>query len=184
RRTPGPDGSWNRRLPLAWVAVARPVYALALTALALLWATAGIRSTWLYEGGLVVAGMSAAAVIAYVVAAPGGPSARLLASPPVATTGRLSYSLYLWHWPVHVYAIHRWARLERPVLVAGELAATAALGVLSYALVERTTRRIRRPLVLAPPLLACGLLVLGSALLAHPAPPAERQSGVLVHGGP
>jgi hypothetical protein len=36
--------------------------------------------------------------------------------------------------------------------------------------------------VLAPPLLACALLILGSAILAQPKPPIEQQTGIIVHG--
>jgi peptidoglycan/LPS O-acetylase OafA/YrhL len=158
--------------------------AAALAALALLWVTAGMRSAWLYEGGLAVAGVSAAVAIASVVAAPESLPARLLSRRPVVRIGRLSYSLYLWHWPVHVYATHAWARLGRPLMVTAELAVTLVLGAASFALIETPTRRIRRPVALAAPLLACGLLVLAGTVYARPAPPAEQQTGVVVHGRP
>jgi peptidoglycan/LPS O-acetylase OafA/YrhL len=118
-----------------------------------------------------------------LVAAPGATATRLLGARPVVWIGRLSYSLYLWHWPVHVYATQT-AHAGGPVVIAGELAATLTLGVLSYALVERPTRRIRRPVALASPLLACTALVLCSAVLARPETPVEQQTGVTVHGHP
>ncbi len=184
RHAPDADGSWNRRLPAPWAPVARPAYALALSVLALLWATSAIHGAWTYDGGMLLADLCGVVIVAHAVVVPGCRSTRLLASRPVVTVGRLSYSIYLWHWPVHIYALHRWAHLDKPVLIAVQLAATAVLGTASWALVERTTQRVGRPLVLAPPLLACGLLVLCSALFAHPAPPAERQDDVLVHGSP
>ena len=183
RRTRGADG-WDRRLPAAWAPVARPAALFAVASLTLLWATARVHSGWTYRGGLLAAALADAVLVALVVAAPGRASARVFGSRVLVWAGLRSYSLYLWHWPVHVYVIHRLAGAARPVVVAVELAATLVLGTLSYTLVERTTRHIRRPLVLAPPLLACGLLALGSAVLAHPKPPAERQGDVIVHGSP
>jgi len=182
RSEPGPDGSWDRPPMLRGLTAARAIFAMAAATLALLWATAAISSPWLYEGGLGVAGVSAALVIAYVVAVPGAAAARFLGSRPVVAVGRLSYSLYLWHWPVHIYAVHRWTGLGRPLLVAGEVGATFVLSWLSFVLFERPARRVRRPALLAVPLFACAFLILGSALCLQPKPPVEEQSGVIVHG--
>ncbi|MFB9839735.1 acyltransferase family protein, partial [Actinoallomurus acaciae] len=165
-------------------AVARPALLLAVAALTVLWATARIEAPWLYGGGLVVAGVAAAVVVASLVAMPGCPAARLLRTRPVVYVGRLSYSLYLWHWPVHVFAVHRYAHLAWPLQVAGELAATFVLSALSFHFVETPARRVRRPLALAAPLLTCGLLLLAGAMYAQPKPPAEQETGVTVHGGP
>lgn len=182
RPAPGPDGSWDRSPALR--PAHRVVCAVAVATLAALWAMAGIHSPWLYEGGLAVAGVCAALVIAFVVTAPGSLAARFVGSRPVVAVGRVSYSLYLWHWPVHVYAIHRWTGLGRPLLIAAEIVATAVLSVLSFALVERPAQRVRRFVPLAVPLLGCALLVLVSALWFQPAAPVEEQNGVVVHGAP
>jgi hypothetical protein len=56
------------------------------------------------------------------------------------------------------------------------------LSVLSFKLVEQPTRKVRRAVVLALPLLACALLILGSALCFQPRPPNEEQNGIIVHG--
>ncbi|MDN3359580.1 acyltransferase [Actinomadura sp. DC4] len=183
RDAPGPNGSWDRTLTGRRRALARSVFALALASLVALWTVGRIEAGWLYDGGLVLAGVSAALVIAYLVVAPGAVATRILAAGPVVWIGRLSYSLYLWHWPVHVYATHT-AHPGGPAVIAAQLAVTLALGVLSFALIERPTRRIGRPMVLAPPLLACAVLVLGSAVLVRPAAPVEQQSDVTVHGRP
>jgi peptidoglycan/LPS O-acetylase OafA/YrhL len=182
RTARGPDGSWDRTLPAALRRPACAVTFAAIATLGVLWATAAIESPWLYEGGLAAAGVAAALVIASLVARPDGRVARVLAVPLVVYLGRLSYSLYLWHWPVHVFALrtHR----TGPLVVAAELAATVTLGALSFHFVETPTRRVRRPLALAAPLLACGTLVLAGATYAQPRPPAEQRSDVTVHGGP
>lgn len=66
RSEPGPDGSWDRPPMLRGLTAARAVFALAAATLALLWATVAIRSPWLYEGGLGVAGVSAAYCLLYI----------------------------------------------------------------------------------------------------------------------
>jgi peptidoglycan/LPS O-acetylase OafA/YrhL len=65
---------------------------------------------------------------------------RALSSPPLVYIGKLSYSLYLWHWPVMVF----W----RQIPATGHAAPPAAfslplvfvLAVLSYHVIERRTR--------------------------------------------
>jgi len=70
----------------------------------------------------------------------GGPLRTLLESAPARWVGRLSYSLYLWHWPVFV--LMRWTvGLETWPLQLIALALTFALAALSYYFVETPFRR-------------------------------------------
>lgn len=70
-----------------------------------------------------------------------------LAHSATVAVGRLSYSLYLWHWPV--YVLLRWTTgLESPTMMALALAATAALATLSYHAVEVPLRRHARVLTM------------------------------------
>ncbi|GAB1583703.1 acyltransferase family protein [Phyllobacterium phragmitis] len=65
---------------------------------------------------------------------------RLLAMAPFQWTGKLSYSLYLWHWPVIVYA----SMLMPDMTVMQRfacLALTFVLSIISYHLVENPIRR-------------------------------------------
>lgn len=86
-----------------------------------------------------------------------------------ARLGRLSYSLYLWHWPVFVLG-----RAALPLEAAGSVFATAALllltvllAFLSYVLVERPAReRIEWRGVPGARLIACAAVVL-IAIGAH-----------------
>ncbi|HYI60978.1 MAG TPA: acyltransferase family protein [Acidimicrobiales bacterium] len=93
--------------------------------------------------GLAVTGASLA-LIAGVDLAPPGPVARLVGHRSLAAVGRLSYSLYIWHWPVIVFLplvaarpeVDRPGLAERPALVA----VTGALALVSYLVVERPVR--------------------------------------------
>ncbi|MBS0211436.1 MAG: acyltransferase [Planctomycetes bacterium] len=63
--------------------------------------------------------------------------ARLLSSRAVVYVGRISYSLYLWHWPVIV--LMRWTcGIESPSQMLVATLLSFALGSLSYHLIEKT----------------------------------------------
>ena len=107
-------------------------------------------SGWLYLGGLTVVACSAAAVVAATVVHPWRPALLLLRFPPLVWFGRISYGLYLWHFPV--------TRLIYPnqdrAPLAGKLLASA-LAVLcaaaSYYLVERRFLRLKGRFSPRPP---------------------------------
>ncbi|MEZ5217063.1 MAG: hypothetical protein R2715_10880 [Ilumatobacteraceae bacterium] len=74
---------------------------------------------------------------------PGSPAARLLAYRPLTWIGRISYSLYLWHWPL--LAIAR-QRTTAPLGVGariGLLAAAVVVSVVTFFVVEQPIRRSR-----------------------------------------
>lgn len=83
--------------------------------------------------------LGTAGLIAVVCSFPGMTVAGLLRSGPAVSTGRLSYSLYLWHWPVLV--LFRWTiGLDSLVLEIAALAMAVALATMSYRLVEQPLR--------------------------------------------
>lgn len=67
----------------------------------------------------------------------------LLGSSPFTFIGRISYSLYLWHWPLFAYS--RYWRVEglAPLQSAGLLACALALSVLSWRYIETPFRQRR-----------------------------------------
>ncbi|HEV3272309.1 MAG TPA: acyltransferase family protein [Candidatus Methylacidiphilales bacterium] len=65
---------------------------------------------------------------------------KLLASPPLVFIGLVSYSFYLWHWPVFVFAKHM-TPLRMPLLVVALVAVSFLLAVLSWRYVETPIRR-------------------------------------------
>ena len=67
---------------------------------------------------------------------------RLLATTPTVWLGKISYSLYLWHWPLFAFAAYEWGELP----VAGRLAliaASVALAATTYRWVEQPARTSR-----------------------------------------
>jgi len=97
---------------------------------------------------------------------------RLLSLTPFVWIGRISYSLYLVHWPI--VSLYRYATLRDPTLMEGfaMLVASLALATLSWWLVEQPVRHLtarRRTLVLAG---GAGSLLIAAAVgggivLAH-----------------
>lgn len=63
----------------------------------------------------------------------------LLGNAPLVYIGRISYSLYLWHWPVFV--LFRWTvGIDTPLLRALALILAFALAIASYTLIENPIR--------------------------------------------
>ncbi|MET8912057.1 acyltransferase family protein [Micromonospora sp. NPDC004551] len=138
------------------------------------WATAEGGDAWLYRGGLTVAALAVAAVIAHAVVSPASPTARLLALAPLVRLGRISYGVYLWHWPLFQWLTAGRTGLTGIALLAARCAVTLAVAAGSYLLVERPIRRARRLPRPAPAL--AGTAVAGVAAVAvlgtvPPAPP-------------
>ena len=70
--------------------------------LAWAWTHADGGDRWLYRGGLAALAVAVAVVLAHVMLMPRGWPARLLALTPLVLLGRISYGVYLWHWPVFI----------------------------------------------------------------------------------
>ena len=64
---------------------------------AILWACLFLTESNSFPGYLALAPVLGAAAL---IMANGGPAGRLMALPPFAWIGRLSFALYLWHWPL------------------------------------------------------------------------------------
>jgi peptidoglycan/LPS O-acetylase OafA/YrhL len=118
------------------------------------------------NGGAVVVALGTAAVIA-AIATRDSPVTSVLALPAVAYLGRLSYAMYLWHWPLQVWTgrYGRWdlSGLNTPARASILTALTVALAALSYHLVEKPVRYGSLSRFLAPRrMLVAVPLVLGA----------------------
>jgi peptidoglycan/LPS O-acetylase OafA/YrhL len=70
---------------------------------------------------------------------------RLLGAAPLVWIGLISYSLYLWHWPVIVFSKYFLVRELRPLEVAALWVLMVAAAALSWRFVERPFRRREFP---------------------------------------
>ncbi|MDR3528045.1 MAG: acyltransferase family protein [Rhizomicrobium sp.] len=94
---------------------------------------------------------------------------RALSWKPIVFLGLISYSLYLWHWPVWVFASHLLARAPQGFEITGCAALTFTLSVLSWKFVEQPFRckaaMPRKPLfALAGAAMAAVCLFAGAAM--------------------
>jgi peptidoglycan/LPS O-acetylase OafA/YrhL len=149
-------GQWRRLLPL-------PAAITGWAGLALIvWACTRLGPTTLYPGiAALLPVLGSALVIGAGCAAASQGCGRVLALSPMRAVGRVSYSWYLWHWPVLVLAP---ALLGHPLGLASRLAAAVVSGVLAVL----TLRFVENPLRFAAPIRRSPLrsLVLGGAATA------------------
>jgi len=90
----------------------------------------------------------------------GGWIQRALASPPMVGIGRISYSLYLWHWPVIVFLMYYTSGETSWFVRVAALALIFVLAYLSWRFVEQPARTTKRP-----PRVVFGAAATSSALL-------------------
>jgi len=92
----------------------------------------GVGSSWLFRGGLFAHSLASAVLVGLCVRVPDAVVARVLTWRPLRWLGLVSYSLYLWHWPVFVLLAAQSAWLRIGVAVG--------LAALSRYLVEDPVR--------------------------------------------
>ena len=128
-------------------------------------------SSWLYRGGFLAVALAVAAVVVAVLIAPRGPLTRLLALPPLAGLGRISYGVYLWHWPVLLLLTSTRVGIAGAPLFALRIAVTLAAALVSWFLLERPLlrRRWSRP-KLAGTLVPALVTTVAAAFIVAPIP--------------
>ena len=125
-----------------------------LAGLFTIWATTSGQAGWLYRGGFLLTALTVALVIGAVAQTPQGLLSRGLALRPLAWVGRISYGVYLYHWPLFLLLTHRRTGLSGTWLLMLRLGASIALAALSFYAVEQPIRRkswrLPRPQVMTP----------------------------------
>jgi peptidoglycan/LPS O-acetylase OafA/YrhL len=116
-----------------------------LAVLGLCWAASHATGStdWQYHAGFAAIAVAVAVVIAHAALSPGSPTAWVLSRPPMVTLGRISYGVYLWHWPVFVFCSAGRLGFAGIGLFAVRCAITLAVSIASYVLVEQPIRRGR-----------------------------------------
>ncbi|MGW0755982.1 acyltransferase family protein [Streptomyces sp. NPDC002814] len=105
------------------------------------WATAnGQDAPSLFQGGLFLHALAAALLIAFLAQAPRTSVGRVLAAPPLRWSGLISYSLYLWHWPVYLLLTEERLGMSDWSRTAVIVAVSIAAAWLSKVLVEDPIR--------------------------------------------
>ena len=143
------------------------------------WVMGTKSETWprLYRGGFTLVAIASAAIIAGAMVT--GPLRRVLSLPPLPAIGKISYGLYLWHWPIYVWLSPDRTGRSGNGLLALRLGITLAVSLVSYFFVERPIREqrfrmVRHRVVWVPAVLALtsvalfGLTASGAA--AHDRP--------------
>jgi len=136
-------------------------------------------SAWLYRGGFLLMAALSALLLASVLAHPDGVVGRALSWSPVVWVGKISYGLYLWHWPVYVFLSPARTGLSGMGLLLIRFAVTFGVATLSYYLLEipirrgafaRFSLRSRLAVLVAAPLAILGLVGVSAATARPPAP--------------
>jgi peptidoglycan/LPS O-acetylase OafA/YrhL len=164
---------------LAWNPGARARRALALAAVPALvvvgvaFHIASGTGARYYQGGSAAFAIVVAILIAGVLQP--GPVAVVLSTRPLAWIGRISYGLYLWHWPIDVWLVPSRVHVGNTTLNLLRLAATFAASVASYYLVERPIRErnwnLRISAIAFVPAAAVMAVVISASAVGASAPP-------------
>ncbi|MDG2028071.1 MAG: acyltransferase family protein [Acidimicrobiales bacterium] len=164
-----------------------------------LWAvlTVSERDAWLFENGgfLLIAAAAGLAMFGLSQDAPWSPLHRLFASPPFRYAGRISYGLYLYHWPIYLLvtpgragALFGTENITGYPLLAFHLTLTVLVSVASFHLIEqpfvkRTWPISRRALVSSAGAFAGAtavVVILGGLLFAHIRVPPEITERIVI----
>ena len=110
-----------------------------IAAIGFMWFTVSGQSEWLFRGGLLAHSI-ASVLIAVLIASSSSKLSAIFSWRPLAYIGRLSYALYLWHWPVFIFCTSERLDVDGLTLTAVRMAITLALSIASYYLIEQPIR--------------------------------------------
>ena len=150
---------------------------LGVTALLVLWASTRLASSWLFPWGTLATAVASSVVV--VECLHGRGVRRLLARRPAAALGRVSYGIYLIHWPLFLLTAPGALEVPEPVRTVVRLVSTVALATALAHLVEQPVRTGRRWPAGRLPVALAGLSAAAIVVAAVAAPPPAD----LIDGG-
>jgi peptidoglycan/LPS O-acetylase OafA/YrhL len=115
----------------------------ALAAILVIFGFAHRADSALYLGELTGIAVLVAIVIGGVALAPESAVGRILALPPLVAIGRISYGIYLWHWPVYRYLHESELGLGWWQTQLVRIAVTLGASTASYFILERPMLKLR-----------------------------------------
>jgi peptidoglycan/LPS O-acetylase OafA/YrhL len=140
RRRKGNEQDWQART--AWARrVLTVVGATGLVVNGVLCATVHSGDAAAYRGGFLLAAVATAAVLLSVSCAQTSPVARLLSFRAFTFIGRISYGMYLWHFPLFTFINEQRTGLSGWPLFVVRVIPTIGVATLSFFLVERPIRQ-------------------------------------------
>jgi peptidoglycan/LPS O-acetylase OafA/YrhL len=112
--------------------------------IALAWATTQARVTdaGLFRGGLLAYALGGCIVV--LAACEPGPIRALFSTAPLRGLGRISYGVYVYHWPLFLWLNPARTRLAPLELTALRVATTLAVATVSFVFLEQPIREGRR----------------------------------------
>lgn len=114
---------------------------LGLAATLVIWQVAREPQVWIVQGGLVLVAVASAALVYGALA--DGTLATVLSVPPLRYLGRISYGVYLFHWPIFLATRDIAYSDNRPALFLTRVGLTLAAAAASFHLVEAPIRHGR-----------------------------------------
>ncbi len=130
-----PLGGLSTSARRLWAGAGLAAFALTIAS----WSVVGITSPMLWRGGFLVYALLSLVLILSVLHHV-GPVASLVRTRPFAAVGRISYGLYLFHWPIYLWLDADRTGLAPWPLFAVRVAVTAVVAELSFHLLEMPIR--------------------------------------------
>jgi len=171
RRRKGDEANWQARTPWARL-VLTGIGVIGLAVSIVLCIKVQSDDAFAYRGGFLMAAIATAAILLSVSCAQFSPLARLFSFPPLTFIGRISYGMYLWHFPLFTFINAQRTGLSPWPLFVVRVIPTIGIATLSFYLVERPIRqgtfftRFRAQVLTLP---ALGVVILAIVLATMPA---------------